>query len=173
MSKELQEATNKLTDMQKRFVASYMTNGGDATAAVKASGSKTKHPSSIASQLMQNSRVRAAIYQMCVETLDLELLAKSMKRLGDLVSSSDDSTALGAVNSVLKHSKVSHRVPSQSPTSGKVVINLAFDDRRADGTHEAPVDDTPRGQKPEVPHTATPKPLTVEADFRHVDEGSD
>lgn len=60
----------KLTDQQKRFAETYVSNGFDMTAAAIKAGYSEKNASSIASRVIRRSQVKAFIDSLCEQVTE-------------------------------------------------------------------------------------------------------
>lgn len=166
--KQLQSKTTALTPLQDRFVAAYITNGGNASEAVKAAGSRTKHPGSMGSQMLRKPHVRQAIRDALHEGLNTRLIVKAMKRLDHLVDAAEsEHVQLGATVKILEMAGMSEAQSTPSGFRGVVLMDFRSpEQRQRDGQDPRdPSHDVQRdagGQKPAVPTSTTPStPPTV------------
>lgn len=163
----------KLSKRQRLFVMAYVSNGGNATEAFKATGYKGTRASRAGYLETRKPHVRNAITQLASEAFNVELLARAMHTLDHLaMEAASESVRLRAAEFIVSRSGLRGPEADIVRTPGQVVINLTYDPSK--GQDMGPIDQTPEGgegvEKSVMPHTPTPQPLTQEGDFEVISE---
>lgn len=118
-----------LTKQQQLFVDTYISNPGlTATDCVRIAYPKTKHPEKMATQLLDNTRLRVEIDRVRQKVadkvnIDAEWVLKKYIGIIERCEESDPQTARGALDSVGKHLGMFKDKVEHSGMLGVTIVN--------------------------------------------------
>jgi len=145
--KTLAPVDSKLTPLQERFVAAFISNGANGSEAIKAAGSRTKHPSSMGSQMLRKPHVRQAIRDALMSGLNLRMTVKALNRIEHLVDHADNEhVQLRASEGVLDRAGIAPQEAAHTAFKGMIRIDFRSPAQR----DEASATDGTRGQEHEA-----------------------